>query len=175
MLQPDTDWQWFYDTQHGCLSLSMGEMQFTTPYTYKALNRAPVNPAPFDLQDLEHYADVANELEQCSLSYSAAQRTQIALNTCAALRYHKPLMPKSWFFNRVAQSGHFHRLAYLSTSAAEVRVWVVEDKQSSCLCMLLDPQLELQPGKTLKQFELIRVTPDCLLPCMETSFQLKRA
>jgi cell division protein ZapC len=175
MLQPDTNWYWFYDSQHGCLSLSMGEMQFTTPYAYKVLNRCPVKAAEFDLQDLEHYSLVARELELTGMTFSAAQKTQLALNICAALRFHKSLMPKSWFFNRHSSPGHYHHLAYLTTATSEARVWVVEEKTSSCLCMLLSPEFELRQGKTMKQFELIRVTPDCLLPCLEQYPQLKRA
>lgn len=175
MLQPDTNWYWFYDSQHDCLALSMGELQFTTPYAYKKLNRPPVRAADFDLQDLEHYSLVARELELTGLSLGGAQKSQLALNACAALRFHKPLMPKSWFFNRHRHCGHFHHLAYLTTATAEARVWVVEEKASSCLCMLLDNELELQYGKAIRQFELIRVTPDCLLPCMETTPQLKTA
>ncbi|GGD52457.1 cell division protein ZapC domain-containing protein [Lacimicrobium alkaliphilum] len=175
MLQPDTNWYWFYDSHYGCLSLSMGEMQFTTPYAYKMLNRPPVRAAEFDLQDLEHYSLISRELELTGISLSGAQKTQLALNACAALRFHKPLMPKSWFFKRHRHNGHYHHLAYLSTETDDVRVWVIEEKSSSCLCMLLDDDIQLQEGKTLQQFGLIRVTPDCILPCMETTPHLKTA
>lgn len=84
-------------------------------------------------------------------------------------------MPKSWFFSRHSNPGHYHHLACLITANAEARVWVVEENPGSCLCMLLCPELELRQGKIMQQFELIRVTPDCLLPCVENPPQLKRA
>ncbi|MBN7820561.1 cell division protein ZapC domain-containing protein [Bowmanella yangjiangensis] len=167
MLQPDSNWRWYYDHQHDRLALLLGDMLFLTPYRTKHLAYALDEQESFDLQDLEVYSQVANQLEHCPLRLSAAQQTQLAINVCATQRFHKPLMPKSWFFDRHQQGGHHHRLAWLTCGEQRAKVWVVEDNQSSCLCLLLDDQLPLTNGKALGQFEAIRVMLDCLEPCFE--------
>ncbi|GAA0345214.1 cell division protein ZapC [Bowmanella denitrificans] len=167
MLQPDSNWRWYYDHQHDRLALLLGDMLFLTPYRTKHLVYTVSGEESFDLQDLEVYSQIANQLEHCCLPLSAAQQTQLAINVCAVQRFHKPLMPKSWFFTRSETGGHHHRLAWLSTGEYRAKVWVVEDNHSSCLCLLLDDQLPLGTGKAMGQFEAIRVMPDCLEPCFE--------
>ena len=175
MLQPDGNWRWYFDTDQQCLALAMGEMVFVSPYQAKVLGRVPQQHEAFDLQDLEIYGQVSAALDCTTLELCAVRKTQLALNVCAVQRYHKPLMPKSWFFSRHANFGHHHQVAWLRSSLQQARVWVVEDSHSSCLCMNLEPHFELGNGKSLKQFALIRVTPDCLLPCVELQERLKRA
>lgn len=175
MLQPDGSWRWYFDTQQQSLALVMGEMLFVTPYRSKVLGRVPESEEAFDLQDLEIYSLVSTQLEKSTLRLNDAQKTQLALNVCAVQRFHKPIMPKSWFFSRHGDAGYHHQVAWLSSAEQQARVWVVEDVRSSCLCMNLEPRFELGNGKHLKQFELIRVVPDCLLPCVEQQERLKRA
>lgn len=160
MLRPDSQWRWYFDQQQACLAMQVSEqMVFMTPYGVKQLGHWPQQSEDFDLQDHEHYSLALSWLE-AEPEFSDPFKTQAALNACAALRYHKPLMPKSWFFRR-GHSGSGLGLATLASEVQSARVLVLQEGES-CLCMLLDESLPLAQAKPLQQFALIKVMRDCL-------------
>jgi cell division protein ZapC len=163
MLQPQTDWYW-YTHQHK-LCISLGEdLQFTTAFNLDKLVNTPHKQRLFSLENSECYLRLADKLEQSGLVLSSAQKTQVLLNACAALAFHKPMSPKSWYFDVQENCGVYKRLAVLEGKIGKGLVLALEQEYSTVICMLLSPELQLNETKSLKQFQLIKVMSDRLVP-----------
>jgi cell division protein ZapC len=176
MLQPSTQWYWYIDTQSEYLCISLDrELCFTTPYHAKSVFLAQGRQQAFSLADLDHYAELADCLEQSCLALSAAELTQILLNAAAALAFHRPLAAKSWYFTSQQNSGEFHRLATLQNEYSEGLVVVLFREGPTATCILLSNQLQLDDNKHLHQFQLIKVMSDRLQAYIPTFHQQKSA
>ncbi|MDF2177525.1 cell division protein ZapC [Aliiglaciecola sp. CAU 1673] len=173
MLRPDSQWRWYFDQQQACLAMQLSdEMVFLSAYGAKQLGRQPMAFEDFDLEDHQNYSQAAFLLDD-EVQFTAAFKTQAALNACALLRFHKPLMPKSWFFQR-GMAGSGVGVATLTSNLHAAQVLVLQEGES-CLCMLLDESLPLDEGKSLKQFEAIKVMRDCLQGAVQTTEFRRRA
>jgi len=165
MLTPTKDWYWQYDEQQKRLTLDLGEdMLFVTPYATKQLSGGVLVSQGFSLENMEFYTRLQQELEASGLKLSPAMKTQIAINATAVKSFYRPLMPKSWYFQRQENFGDFHQLSVLNSECGSALVLVIEREGQSALCMLLSQQLTLCEDKELNQFDVIKVMQDCLCP-----------
>lgn len=165
MLTPTKDWYWQYDEQQKRLTLDLGEdMLFVTPYAAKQLSGDVMVSQGFSLENMEFYTCLQQQLDASGLKLSPAVKTQIAINATAIKSFYRPLMPKSWYFQRQTHCGDFHQLAVLSSDLGSALVLVVEREGQSALCMMLSQELALCEDKKLNQFEVIKVMQDCLHP-----------
>ncbi|MFT5676880.1 MAG: cell division protein ZapC [Paraglaciecola sp.] len=174
MLQPKTDWYWY--TQQHTLCISLGdEFEFTTAFNLDKLVNTPHKSRLFSLADSECYLHLADKLEESSIALSDAQTTQLLLNACAALAFHKPMSPKSWYFEVQDNFGVYKKLALLESKFGEGLVLVLEQEYSTVTCMLISAGLQLNETKSLKQFQLIKVMADRLVPYIAKTSILKTA
>ncbi|AWL11899.1 hypothetical protein HMF8227_01424 [Saliniradius amylolyticus] len=176
MLQPDTSWLWYFDEEHQKLALKLtDDMVFVTPYANKRLTHLPAAKGDgFDLQDLESYTRYAHQLDAALPEMTPPEKTQIAINACAVMRFFKLQAPKSWYFKRHRYAGHHHQLATIHTEDGEARVFVLDEQEDVCNIMLLDEQFSLSSTKTLQQFDVLKVHLDCLLPCVSRYSSMER-
>ena len=176
MLQPSSQWYWYIDShsEHLCISLDR-ELCFTTPYHAKSVFLAKGRQEAFSLADLDHYAELADCLEQSCLRLSAAELTQILLVAAAALAFHKPLAAKSWYFAVQQHGGEFHRLATLHNEYGQGLVLVLFREGPMATCMLLSKHMQLDSTKHLEQFQLIKLMADRLQAYIPTFHQQKSA
>jgi cell division protein ZapC len=87
--------------------------------------------------------------------------------------FHKPVMPKSWFFQEVECYGINHHLSTLTSEFNSGVVLVLTDEHQLTTCMLISSQLQLTQTKMLRQFDLIKVAKNRLEPLLaEVSSQL---
>ncbi|WP_039988414.1 cell division protein ZapC domain-containing protein [Paraglaciecola arctica] len=172
MLQPRSDWYWF--SENSQLMLSMGkEWQCTTAFGQKQIVDLPKSHQLFNLSDTEYYLTFADHLLASGGQFSEAQLTQILINATAAIMFHKPVSPKSWFLDEIESFGFHHRLARVSNKFNSAVVLVLTDEHSLATCMLISSKLQLNENKYLRQFELIKVAKNRLEPFLsEASSQL---
>lgn len=172
MLQPMSDWYWF--SENSRLMLSMGkEWQCTTAYGQQQIIDLPKAHKLFNLYDTECYLSFADHLLASNSQFSEAQLTHILINATAAIMFHKPVSPKSWFLDEIESYGFHHRLARVSNRFNSGVVLVLTDEHSLTTCMLISSKLQLNENKFLKQFDLIKVAKTRLEPLLaEASSQL---
>jgi cell division protein ZapC len=172
MLHPMSDWYWFSESRQ--LMLSMGkEWQCTTAYGQKQIIDLPKAQQLFNLSDTECYLLLADHLNASAGHFSDAQLTHILINATAAIMFHKPVTPKSWFLDEVESFGFHHRLARVTNKFNSGIVLVLTDEQALVTCMLISTKLLLTENKMLKQFDLIKVAKNRLEPLLvKTSSQL---
>ncbi|GAC17344.1 hypothetical protein GARC_0362 [Paraglaciecola arctica BSs20135] len=154
--------------------LSMGkEWQCTTAFGQKQIVDLPKSHQLFNLSDTEYYLTFADHLLASGGQFSEAQLTQILINATAAIMFHKPVSPKSWFLDEIESFGFHHRLARVSNKFNSAVVLVLTDEHSLATCMLISSKLQLNENKYLRQFELIKVAKNRLEPFLsEASSQL---
>ncbi|WP_158969068.1 cell division protein ZapC domain-containing protein [Paraglaciecola sp. L3A3] len=156
---------WFWFTENSQLMLSMGsEWQCTTAFGEKQIVNMPNEKQLFSLQDTECYLSLLNSLINCAANFSEAQLTHILINATAAIQFHKPISPKSWFFSEVENFGVHHRLSRLTNQLGEGIVLVLIEEQQLATCMLISSRLLLTEKKALSRFELIKVAKTRLEP-----------
>jgi cell division protein ZapC len=172
MLQPMSDWYWF--SENNRLMLSMGnQWQCTTAYGQQQIIDLPKSDQLFSLSDTECYISLANHLLASGGQFSDAQLTHILINATAAIMFHKPVSPKSWFLDEVESFGFHHRLARVSNKFNSGVVLVLTDEHALATCMLISSKLQLNENKYLKQFDLIKSAKTRLEPLLAvTSSQL---
>ena len=172
MQQPMSEWFWFsHDNQ---LMLSMGKQwQCTTAYGHKQIVDLPQKDLLFSVADSQCYLSIAEHLNDSAKQFSPAQVTHIAINATAAIQFHKPISPKSWYFDEVETFGFHHQLARVSNQFNTGSVFVLFEQGALATCMLLSEKLQLDEHKVLQQFELIKVAKSRLEPLMlENASQL---
>jgi cell division protein ZapC len=168
MLQPTNQWKWQFCQQKEQLSLDIDPtMAFTTAYQGKQLTNEVHDDTAFSIDDAYYYQYITAQLQSLSC-WSEPQMVQMALNATAVFRFHKPMMPKSWFFksNEVAvhnaQQATQQTTRVLYTQFGSAEFLVVEQNESVALCMLLDESLQLNESKSMAQFDVIKVMNDRL-------------
>ena len=165
MLQPMSDWFWFSEDSQ--LKLSMGnEWQCTTAFGHQQIVDLPKSQQLFSLSDTECYLSLGNQLQASGAQFSEAQLTHILINATAAIMFHKPVTPKSWFFQEIEAYGCHHRLATVSNNYATGVVLVLTDEQALATCMLISSSFQLNDKKHVKQFALIKLAKTRLAPLM---------
>jgi cell division protein ZapC len=156
MLQPKADWFWFTENQQ--LMLSMGtQWQCTTAYGAKHTVNLPHTDQLFSLHDTECYLRLAERLEHCRANFSDAQINHILINGTAATLFHKPIAPKSWFFEPVGSCDTAHCLATVSNTFNQGLMLVLVQEDEMSTCMLISESFTLTEQKQLNQFELIKM------------------
>ncbi|MBL4629694.1 MAG: cell division protein ZapC [Paraglaciecola sp.] len=167
-----SDWYWF--TEQSQLMLSMGKQwQCATAYGQKQIVDLPLSHQHFSLCDTECYLSLANHLVEGRGKFSQAQLTHILINATAAMTFHKPVSPKSWFLDEVESFGFHHRLATVTNKYNSAVVLVLTDEHTFATCMLVSSKLQLNENKYLNQFDLIKLGKTRLEPLFaETYSQL---
>jgi len=163
MLSPKSNWYWYTQQQKLCVSLG-DDLEFVTAFSLPMLLNTPKEPMLFSLENSACYLSLADKLQRSDLRRSPAQMTQILLNATAALTFHKPLSPKSWFFSAQDTFGAHKQLAFLENEYGKGVVLVISEEYGAITCMLLSDSLQLNQHKSLVQFQLIKVMANRLSP-----------
>lgn len=163
MLQPSENWMWWFDTTNQRLMLDLDDdLAFTTAYHGKDLVNAAQKTQAFSIDDAKVYMRFAEKLSHSTLS--VPERVQVALNSVAVLRFYKPLMPQSWFFQRqdeyhIISHLELGQLVSLDTDGGRVQLWVIEPQETASICMALST-VTLAPTRTLHRCDVIKVMND---------------
>ncbi|BBM64636.1 MULTISPECIES: cell division protein ZapC [Vibrio] len=158
MLKPSDKWNWYFDEQSTYLMLDLGEdMLFQTNLSRKLLVNCAFSHNEFTVDDASAFQTYSERI-RC-LDINEYRQAELTLYCVAAKRFHKPVQPKSWFFD--AQScGHEPEegdMVFLNNQYSDGVFIVLEAGDSSSLCayvgqdeFLLDGNKCLQFGQPIK-------------------------
>ena len=162
MLKPNNSWMWYYDQKYDALMLDLGDnMIFRVAIPTKNLIPCAFTRSTFTVDDASAYQTF---LEGAAiLDLSEPRKVELALNAVAASRFHKPLMPKSWFFKQQSaglqpQTGN---VVTLTTELGEGQFLIIENSGSASLCMMANTtSLPLNAAKEMPFCETIKIMND---------------
>ncbi|MGR5070020.1 MULTISPECIES: cell division protein ZapC [Vibrio] len=162
MLKPSDKWNWYFDEQKACLMLDLGEeMIFQTNLCRKLLVNCAFSNNEFTVDDASAFQTYSEKI-RC-LDISEYRQAELTLYCVAANRFHKPVQPKSWFFD--AQScGHEPEegdMVFLTNQYSEGVFIVLDPGETSSLCIYVGQEdFLLSNNKTLHFGQPIKVMHD---------------
>ncbi|MGC9421510.1 MULTISPECIES: cell division protein ZapC [Vibrio] len=164
MLKPSDKWRWYYSDSEGYLMLDLGEeMVFRTNLSRNLLVDCAFAENHFSVDDASDY----QTYKECvsGLDLPEPRKVELALYCVAAKRFHKPVQPRSWFFDYqqsddelAPQEGD---MVSLLNGHNQGYFIVLEVGESASLCALVDLQPFILTGsKTLEFGQVIKVMHD---------------
>ncbi|MCE2594929.1 cell division protein ZapC [Motilimonas cestriensis] len=176
ILKPDDNWLWKFDKTQSQLCLELGDELVFQPYlNRKKMVAFPKSVMPFTVDDAAIYYQLLEQLSDHDLP--SAVKVHWILNAITALRFHKPMMPQSWFFKVQTQfyrpeQGELIELACFAQQRA--RYLVLESNSQVSLCMLVDPKHVFSQQKALQQFDVIKVMNDRVCRLQQQTFLMSQ-
>lgn len=153
---------WYYDPQDDSLMLDLGnEMVFRVSIPTKHLVTSAYERTVFTVDDASVYQTFKEGIAHLELS--EPRKAELALNAVAASRFHKPMMPKSWFFE--TQQGGCEPengdIVILKTDSAIAKYLVIENSGCASLCMMAEVEpVALTSTKEMAFCDTIKVMND---------------
>ena len=166
MLKPNNSWMWYYDPKNDSLMLDLGdEMVFRVSIPTKHLVTSAYDRTVFTVDDATVYQTFNEGIAHLELS--EPRKAELALNAVAASRFHKPMMPKSWFFE-TQQSGcepEMGDIVTLTTESGTAKYLVIENGGCASLCMMAQVEpVALTSTKEMAFCDTIKVMNDRMQP-----------
>ncbi|WGY46938.1 cell division protein ZapC [Vibrio sp. ABG19] len=162
MLKPSDKWSWYYSDSEGYLMLDLGEeMVFRTNLSRNLLVDCGFTDNHFSVDDASDYQTYKERIS--GLDLSEPRKAELALYCVAAKRFHKPVQPKSWFFDyqgeeSVPEEGD---IVSLVNGYNQGYFIVLEVGESASLCALADlDAFVLNGSKQLEFGQVIKVMHD---------------
>ena len=176
IIEPKEWWRWNFCRQELSLVLQLeSNFKFVCAIENKQLIASANSPQAFNLDDTQLYYQVIDALQSVELSDPI--KVQVALNYIANKKFHRPLMPQSWFFDLndfgyyqpkgielVEMKGQFYSPATGLLVDGKARFLVGDSNNNTSTLMLIDPSLQLKSGKNLASFTQIKVMNDRVFP-----------
>ncbi|CED71461.1 cell division protein ZapC [Aliivibrio wodanis] len=162
MLKPSDTWSWYYDNKARSLMLELSmDMVFCVNLPSKVLIDEAFNKSKFSVDDAASYEMFVEYIS--FLPLSEPRKVELALNCVAAKRFHKPMLPKSWFFE--SQGDGYcpaeGEVVSLKNDLGEGHFIIVENYECASMCMLVDMDaFALNPVKYMSFCEPVKVMHD---------------
>lgn len=172
MLKPNDDWTWFFDDSSKRLRLDLGQdLVFQPNLARKLLVDCAFQVNQFTVDDASAFQTYRERLSTQPIS--SYRQDELALHCVAARRFHKPVQPKSWYFqNQYAdfkpEEGTFVEL--FTEQARGLFIVVEVGENASLLCYVEAEELPLTSSKGLQFGECIKVMHDRMSCVEEHSF-----
>ncbi len=162
MLKPSDKWNWYFCDSEGHLMLDLGnEMVFKTLLPKKLLVTCAFTSGQFTVDDASDYQVFKESVAYLDLS--EPRKVELILNCVAAKRFHKPVQPKSWFFDiqNAETVPHVGEIVQLKNRMNAGRFIVLEVGEYASLCASIELEaFTLALGKELKYGQAIKVMHD---------------
>ncbi|PSV43158.1 cell division protein ZapC [Photobacterium indicum] len=162
MLKPNNSWMWYFDLKDNSLMLDLGsDMVFRVGIPAKHLIPSASEQCEFTVDDASIFQNYKENVSH--LEISEPRKAELALNAVAASRFHKPMMPKSWFFDTQSVSCEPENgdIVTLQTPLGMAKFIVIENSGCASLCMMVDVEpLALSSTKEMRFCDTIKVMND---------------
>ncbi|MCW8330909.1 cell division protein ZapC [Photobacterium sp. SDRW27] len=162
MLKPNNSWMWYYDSKDDSLMLDLGEeMVFRVSIPTKHLVTSAYDRTVFTVDDASIFQSYKEKIDQLDLS--EPRKAELTLNAVAASRFHKPMMPKSWFFETQEADCEPEKgdIVTLHTECGSAKYLVIENSGCASLCMMAEVEpLALTSSKDMAFCDTIKVMND---------------
>ncbi|WP_425319876.1 cell division protein ZapC domain-containing protein [Idiomarina fontislapidosi] len=158
---------WLYDDNAQPLSIQTGDgAPFRLPYKHKQLVNVDFTSAPFNIEDLTLLQNFVDVLEGYSTEELGSSTEQAALCATAFVRFGCPQMPQSWHFQKsnIDEWAPERHICELNSGFDDGLFLIIERDEEFASCLLLSKDMQLSPIKTLKQYHVIKVLHNRLLP-----------
>ncbi|WP_038174762.1 MULTISPECIES: cell division protein ZapC [Vibrio] len=168
MLKPSDKWTWYYDDSEQHLMLDLGDnMVFRTNLARKLIVECAIGINEFSVDDASAYMTYKEQISLLGLS--EPKQAELTLYCVAAKRFHKPVQPKSWFFDSLSdgqlkpEEGDLIRL---NNSYSDGYFLVLEVGESASLCASVNLEaFWLNSSKCLEFGQAIKVMHDRIQLC----------
>jgi cell division protein ZapC len=161
-------WRWNFDPEHEQLSVEL-DHGLVHKCPYKASRLIPLQPthAAFSMEDAANYQEFYDALSAYEL-WEPMLLTQAALNRTILMRFGRPQMPQSWYFQTCIEVPNYDlemgALVELN-SGIETGVFAIMSIDAEFAeCMLLSSSMTLSEVKIMQQFDAIKVLRNRLQP-----------
>ncbi|MGF1694255.1 cell division protein ZapC [Vibrio lamellibrachiae] len=162
MLKPSDKWTWYYDDKESNLMLDLGDdIVFKTNLPRKLLVECAVGINEFSVDDASAFQTFKEQISLLPLN--EPRQAELALYCVAAKRFHKPVQPKSWFFDN--QYGEFTPtegdIVRLTNQHSDGCFIILEVGESASLIASIETEaFELSSTKALVFGQAIKVMHD---------------
>ncbi len=162
MLKPNDKWGWYYDDELCHLMLALDDdMVFKTKLSKKLLVECGFTDQVFTVDDASAFQTFKESCD--ALPLSSGHQLELVLYCVASRRFHKPVQPKSWFFDShdseiEPEEGEVVALSN-QLNQGHFIVLEVGDTSSLCACVELEG-FALSSSKQLAYGECIKVMHD---------------
>lgn len=160
-------WCWVYQPEQQRLAINIGEDElFVLPYKPQQLINIGFKQQLFSVEDAATYQQLVEALEHYGAEVFKAELDDIALCALACLRFGCPQMPQSWHFQKsdIESWDSQRTLCELNSGFDQGVFLILEIDDEFASCMLLNPSMQISAIKRLKQFQVIKVLHNRLLP-----------
>lgn len=171
MLKPNDTWTWYFEEQSSSLMLDLGQdMLFQTNLVRKLLVDCAFGQNEFTVDDASAFQTYKEQIQYLGLS--EPRQAELTLYCVAAKRFHKPVQPKSWFFDHRGEGYQPIEgdIISLVNEYGEANFIVLEVGDSASLCISVSRDgFTLTSSKVLKFGDSIKVMHD-RMACANHSF-----
>jgi cell division protein ZapC len=165
MLKPKDTWNWYFDKRENALMLDLDDnMLFRVNLPKKLLVDCAYNEADFTVDDASAFQVFREQVAKLNLPES--RQAELVLNCVAAKRFHKPVQPKSWFFDRLENVHQPEEgdIVYLRNRYGSGYFMVIEVNENASLCSYIEMgEFSLDGHKSLSFAEPIKVMHDRMI------------
>lgn len=159
MFAPKEHWAWYFSQRDDRLLLDVGDgLVFETNLPAKLLTQCVGTRTNFTVDDASSFERFYHSLSVLPLSED--DKMTLVLNCIAAKRFHKPVLPKSWFFSvaPVFMLPKFGQLISLSNEFNQGHFIVLEVGENACFVINAEyDSFQLSENKNLAFGEAIKV------------------
>ncbi|MDA9556096.1 cell division protein ZapC [Vibrio sp.] len=163
MLKPSEDWKWNFKESLKCLVLETETTDIKTSLLKRNLTVEAFSDSEFTIED----AAVLHSFQEYLLPIKLEEESMdmIALNCTAAVRFFKPVLPKSWFFDysQGESDGELPvgQVIKLKNELNTAQFMVVDSSEQASLVVMIDPlPFLLTSSKSMNTGEIIKVMND---------------
>lgn len=165
-MQDAMQWCWLYnDEQQLAIETGTGEA-IVLPYKPKQLVNITFEQQAFDIDDANAYQKIVEALQNYRPDSLPVEAQKAALCAIAFNRFGCPQMPQSWHFQKsdLEQWSQERHLCELNSGFDQGLFMIIDIDDEFASCMLLNNTMQVSNIKTLRQFQVIKVLNNRLLP-----------
>ncbi|MCK7458597.1 cell division protein ZapC domain-containing protein [Idiomarina aminovorans] len=166
-MESESQWLWLFNAENGKLSVKLSsDHVFETPYKPSQLVNINFSEQQLDIEDATIFQKMTEVLESYPADKIPCKPSNAALNAAAWSCFGRPQMPQSWHFQKsdINEWKTERSLCELNSGFDQGLFLILDTDEEFATCMLLNEGMQLSAIKSLRQYYVIKVTLNRLLP-----------